>query len=642
MSFPTAQPLPLGSPSSTDSSQSDRMSINNTHQSSSSSSEGGSSWEIGRRQLRSSQQTETSHVSSSDSETDDVETPTSPETRNRNMNSVVEGQSDISTAPPDTHDRNRKELQKADRLVHKQRSDKTGDKHSNKTGPGPSNCVIPDTNNKVRSSRSMELLPSMSLTYSSIDTDSETAEPLKGNRLRTGGPQSPLNGSCPALSRNLTIFGEESASAQPNPTNTYHPQLQQEQNRSRNDISKYETRHEEQGYNGPKINSRNTEVVNRDSKNNAPNDNEQSEGQGQNVMVVYDGPHVAVSSPNQSPSRTNAYLLSSSLGTGETGAGRNLDNQSSSYHGNSGNQVDAYRPTRKQCQETDQRHRKDTVQNQRKQKNQLHHQKEDNNTKRSDGSNSRPVDRRLAHLPIINQMRKTAENSSALQNENRDRDGGRINDRPRPEHYGYHGNVRHVPGPNLRNERNIPRADQTDHRSNISRPNSSDHAGHDRNRSRPEYDGRHVNERNVSRPDGSARRSRPGEGCTSHPGNESNISRPDETGHYRNDRHSSRPNQIHYHGNKSLGSGQAQASESETVSQRDGDRIQCLSSDSPSHRGQSNEESNRCFPGGFPPAAMATGHLDGAVDEAQNLDSEESVGYLNLYRVGGEADDIYV
>ena len=579
--------------------------------------------------------TETSNVSSSDSETDDVRTPTLPEARERRRNSsVVEGQSEISTAPPETLDNNRKELQKADRFVHKKRSDKTDNKHSNKTGPGPSNCVIPDSNNKVRSSRSMELLPTMSLTHSSIDTDSETAEPLKNNQLRTGGPLSPLNGSCPALSRNLTVFDVDSASEQPNPTNTYHTTQQQDLNRSRNDVSKYETKGSEQCYNGPKPNLRNTEVV----KNGASNDVSKN-SEGQDVMVVYDGPQVKTPSPIQSPSRTNAYLLSGSLGDRETRTDRNLNNQSSSYHGNSGSQDDIHSPTRKQNQENHQSRRNDTDQNQRKPRNQPHQSREDNTSSHGERSQPRPVDRRLAHLPILNQMRSKGDNTRALQSENRDRLGGRNNNsetesqkHSNPNQSGHHRNDRHrseqTDHPRHerprqdhtgqpRYDRNPSRSDQTDLHNRASGPNPSHHAGHDRNRSRPGYDGRHSNQRNISRPD--------------------------ETGHYRNDRHISRPDQSQYHGNQNVDSHQRQAHESENVRHGDNDPIQGgPSSNSPSHRGVSNEGSDRTVQAGLPPAAMAIGNNDGAVNTTQDPGSGDSVGYLNLYRMGEEEDDIYV
>ena len=600
-------------------------------------------------------------MSSSDSETDDVRTPTVPTeaTERRRNSSLVEGQSEVSTTPPDARDNNRKELQKADRFVHKQRNDKT-DKHSNKTGPGPSNCVIPDTNNKVRSSRSMELLPTMSLTQSSIDTDSETFEPPKNNQLRSGGPMSPLNGSCPALSRNLTVFDADSASEQRNLSNAYQKSQQQDINRSRNNVSKYVTRDSEHGVHSSVPNLSNTEVVRNDASNDNNKDNrgrDESQGEGQHVMVVYDGPQITTPSPKHSPFRTNAYLLSSSLGDQEYGTDRNMNNQSSSYRGNTSSHGDIHSPIGKQKQENHQSHEIETNQNQRKPRSQQSHQPEAaDNTVSSHGnrahpsshgdrtqpnlndrSQPRPVDRRLAHLPIINQMRNRGDNTRVLQSGHTDSSGGRKNmsatenqKHSKPNYAGHDRSDRHrseqtdhprnerprsEQTDQSRDDRNLGRSEQTDHHNHISGQNPSVHAGHDRNRSRPGYDGHHGNQRNISMPD--------------------------ENGRHSNNRHSSRPDQSQYHGTQNVGSNQRRARESVNDRHGDNDHIHSPISNSPTHRGRSTGDADRSVPGGIPGVAMATTTTHGAVNVAQDPTLEEGGGYLNLYRMG-EEDDIYV
>lgn len=111
-------PLTMGSPSSTDSSQSDLTIQNENQPSSSSSSEGGSPWELGRRQPRNRQRTDTSHVSSSESEMEDTETSQNRQNRNSNETSPLAGSSDISTSPnSSSNKRVIRDTQKEDRNI---------------------------------------------------------------------------------------------------------------------------------------------------------------------------------------------------------------------------------------------------------------------------------------------------------------------------------------------------------------------------------------------------------------------------------------------------------------------------------------------------------------------------------------------
>ena len=224
--------LTPGSPSSTDSSQSDIRSHNDNQVSSSSSSEGGSPWDIGRRQSpRNHQRSNTTHVSSSESESEEQGVLNDQQNRNRG-DSTTAGGSEVSSGSPKT---NNKRIAKGPNTVDTQNSElsnKHGDKTSQKSGPSTYNFVIPDSN-KVGSSRSMEVLPTLTLAGASSDlnehTDRSEGRQSRPRELRTGCPTSPKNGSCPALTVSLSIHQEETDLQQLPSSNTYPTQQQIEQ-----------------------------------------------------------------------------------------------------------------------------------------------------------------------------------------------------------------------------------------------------------------------------------------------------------------------------------------------------------------------------------------------------------------------------
>lgn len=603
-STPNVPPLPPGSPSSTDSSQSDLTARNDNHVSSSSSSEGGSPWEIGRRQPRSRQRTNTTHVSSSESETDETEPSQNTQNRNSTNTSPLAGGSTVSTTSPkpSSDKRVNKETQKEDRRNNSEMKYKHTDKNSQKEGPNSYNCVIPDSN-KVRSSRSMELLPTLSLFGGSPDINEGSVQRPEGQQVRNrevriGGPQSAKNGSCPQLSGNLTVYRDEAPSYQTNSTST-SPQHQNE-HRNRSEPAnrpRYlnEAQSATEGCDDLRSNPRiNSEVVKRESKYMPVND-EESSRPSSDVMVVYDGPSVKFSSPNQSPSRAPAYLIANEVS--DRGhhdmIGQNHGNgescKSSGYHGNKGNQDfsghQGHSPSRKNNQPYDDHsdpNHKNTG-SQRKDPNQ-----ESRRNRGNDGQNVLG-DRRLAHLPIINQIRRNVGHSRALQNNDRSRQGDVNKHSSETDHHG--------------NERDIPNQSETDHR------------GNDRHASGQSQTGRYGNDRHNPREE--------------------------QTGRYGNDSHVSSHGQTDRHGNN------------RSVSRPDQTYI------SPTHRGYSNEAPNNSTPRRYgsdneevPVVAMASGQvIDGAIRDRQNTtenhdpnsqDDPESTGYLNLYRMGGEDDDIYV
>ena len=224
--------LTPGSPSSTDSSQSDIRSHIDNQVSSSSSSEGGSPWDIGRRQTpRNHQRGNTTHVSSSESESEEPGVLNDQQDRNRG-DSTTAGGTDVSSGSPKT---NNKRIAKGPNTVdthNSELSNKHSDKTSQKSGPSTYNFVIPDSN-KVGSSRSMEVLPTLTLAGASSDlnerTDRSEGHQSRPRELRTGGPTSPKNGSCPALTGSLSIHQEETDLHQLPSSNTYPTQQQIEQ-----------------------------------------------------------------------------------------------------------------------------------------------------------------------------------------------------------------------------------------------------------------------------------------------------------------------------------------------------------------------------------------------------------------------------
>ena len=228
----TLPSLNPGSPSSTDSSQSDIRSHIDNQVSSSSSSEGGSPWDIGRRQTpRNHQRSNTTHVSSSESESEEAGVLNDQQTRNRG-DSTTAGGTEESSGSPKT---NNKRIAKGPNTVDTQNSE-LSNKHSDKTlqksGPSTYNFVIPDSN-KVGSSRSMEVLPTLTLAGASSDSN-ERADRSEGRQsrpkeLRTGGPTSPKNGSCPVLTGSLSIHQEETDLQQLPSSNTYPTQQHIEQ-----------------------------------------------------------------------------------------------------------------------------------------------------------------------------------------------------------------------------------------------------------------------------------------------------------------------------------------------------------------------------------------------------------------------------
>ena len=230
--------LTPGSPSSTDSSQSDIRSHNDNQVSSSSSSEGGSPWDIGRRQTpRNHQRSNTTHVSSSESESEEPGVLNDQQDRNRG-DSTTAGGTEVSSGSPKT---NNKRIGKGPNTVdthNSELSNKHSDKTSQKSGPSTYNFVIPDSN-KVGSSRSMEVLPTLTLAGASSDlnecTDRSEGCQSRPRELRTGGPTSPKNGSCPALTGSLSIHVEETDLQQLPSSNTYPTQQHIEQ-RNKNRI----------------------------------------------------------------------------------------------------------------------------------------------------------------------------------------------------------------------------------------------------------------------------------------------------------------------------------------------------------------------------------------------------------------------
>ena len=229
--------LTPGSPSSTDSSQSDIRSHIDNQVSSSSSSEGGSPWDIGRRQSpRNHQISNTTHVSSSESESEEPGVLNDQQNRNRG-DSITAGGSEVSSGSPKT---NNKRIAKGPNTVDTQNSElssKHSDKTSQKSGPSTYNFVIPDSN-KVGSSRSMEVLPTLTLAGASSDfnehTDRSEGRKSRPRELRTGGSTSPKNGSCPALTGSLSIHTEETDLQQLPSSNTYPTQQQIEQRNKNN------------------------------------------------------------------------------------------------------------------------------------------------------------------------------------------------------------------------------------------------------------------------------------------------------------------------------------------------------------------------------------------------------------------------
>ena len=224
--------LTPGSPSSTDSSQSDIRSHNDNQVSSSSSSEGGSPWDIGRRQSpRNHQRSNATHVSSSESESEEPGVLNDQQDRNRG-DSTTAGGSEVLSGSPKT---NNKRIAKGPNTVdthNSELSNKHGDKTSQKSGPSTYNFVIPDSN-KVGSSHSMEVLPTLTLAGASSDlnerTDRSEGHQSRPRELRTGGPTSPKNGSCPVLSGSLSIHTEETDLQSLPSSNTYPTQQQIEQ-----------------------------------------------------------------------------------------------------------------------------------------------------------------------------------------------------------------------------------------------------------------------------------------------------------------------------------------------------------------------------------------------------------------------------
>lgn len=647
LSTPAVQTLPHGSPSSTDSSQSDLTSRNDTHVSSSSSSEEGSPWEVGRRQPRTRQRTETTHVSSSESETEEGGFPQNPEIRNQNIDpSAVAEHTSTSRAQPGSHEGNTKELRKADKYIHKGSSDKVSDKNSWKNRPGPSYCVIPDAN-KVRSSRSMELLPSMSLTNASTDIDKESPESSKSNQLRTGGPLSPLNGSCPSLSRNLTVYEDKSALAETN-LNAYHPQHWQKHKNKRemSSIPKSagQTASKVRGCEDPKVNSRIPEVVNSENQYVGQSNRERHRSQG-DVMVVYDGPAAAAPSSNRSPSRTPAYLLPDSLGNRENGG--QFDNQSSGFHGNRESHVDTSYEGSSPSTHSDQKY-KSSDQNSRKNRYQQNQSGQDSNPKTGNNTNSGFRDQRLAHLPIIHQIRRNIENTRALQNNNS---------------YTQNGSKRESK-PGRDNKEYVNKPDQTG-RLETKSIASQDHTGH------------HRNDRHTVRayhPDGDAyERQMTKQDQAGHPesethnsrlsqaglhGKKRHMSRPEETSNRRNDQ-PSRPDHSSQH--RSFDPNQGQTMQGHISSHRNNQSANMSdhgfnSSHGENSRGYSNRVNSNAATvrlpadsGVLPPVAMVAGQAkDGAISvrenqcENPNPNPEDNAGYLNLYRMGGEDDDIFV
>lgn len=573
---------PPGSPDSTDSSQSDMTERNENQVSSSSSSEGGSPWEIGRRQLRSRQRTDTSHISSSESETDETETSQSRNrTTTRTSTALLAGGSTTTSTNLSCDRRNNKESTSNDKRINTEMKDDYTDKSSHKEGDSY-NCVIPDSN-KVRSSRSMEVLPTLSL-LGSPRCNGESEQRHEGHHgktsnLRIGGPQSPKNGSCPHLSGSLTVYKEEFPSFQTSSSSTHLPQ-NQNQLRDRSEPIKNLNDLESSPFIADNTSSPMKDVEsqsNTRSKNQAvtrenrymPVNTEESGQSTGNVMVVYDGPSAAPLSTSQSPSRTPTYLIP-------------YDVSQKDYHDSTGH-VPSSRYNRDGKNQNYSSHQEQSRSRKNNQPHSSHINPNHNNENQrkavgqgSDLKHNEPQnvrnDRRLAHLPIINQIRRTVGHSRSRQEDvNRygnDRNQSRLD---------HHGNSRHTADQgqtgHYGNDRPTIKEDQPGSQENVLHHGQADQQRKDKNISIPNRTDRHGQ----------------------------SISRPDQT--YTSPRHRGYSNNQIARRNMS-----------------------------------ENEE--------VPVVAVASGQAsDGAIRDRQhsdrNLNSDlENTGYLNLHR--SEEDDVYV
>ena len=630
---------------------------------------------------------------------EDTETSQNRQNRNGTDTSLLAGGSDLSTLPnSNSNKRVVKDTQKEDRSVNREIKLKNSDKTNQKDGPNTYNCVVPDSN-KVRSSRSMELLPTLSLFGGSLDSNEDSVQKPEGEQVRArevriGGPQSLKNGSCPQLSGNLTVYRDEPPTYQTNSSSAY-PTQHRNDHRSRTEQANL-SRVLDEAQRGcdDRSKSRNSdEVVNRENRY-MPVSSEETNKSANDVMVVYDGPNITNPSPTQSPTRTSANLKGNEGSQSDCHGRsdryqRDLENSKSrGHHGNTENQGFGGHRGRSPSKTSSQPHSGHADQKHKKTGNQRRDPGQESSHSRENNLQNAPIDRRLAHLPIINQIRKTVGQSRALQSSDRsrgmsvntgsseiDRHG---NDRDVPyegqtDHYGNnrvvppdqtghrkidgHGssdgqtdrrkNDRHSPrrgqAVHHGNDRHVPRDSQSDRHGNdrhVPRDSQSDHHGNDRHVPRDGQSGRHGNDRHVPRDCQSDRhgndRHVPRDSQSDHYGNERHVPSDGQSGRHGNDRHARSEGHSDRHGNDTHRSNL----DSTTVSRPDQTNI------SPTHRGYSDRKygsENEAVP----VVAIASGQtnngaIKGGQDNEDNHDPNSDSGYLNLYRIGGEDDDIYV
>ena len=535
-------------------------------------------------------------MSSSESEVDETEVSSNQHSGNRNT-SLTSLNTDRLSDSPNTNERIRKETKAKDSVKSETKS-KYRDKISQKNGPSAHNFVIPDSN-KVGSSRSMEVLPTMSLAGASSDLHVERIKRSEDHHgrtseLRNGGPQSPKNGSCPALSGNLSIFKDETDRNQTYHTSTYPAQQHSEQSRNRSadrawHVDQAQSRTE--NYKDPRTKQKKTnEAVKRENCH-IPENKDQSCDSQNEVMVVYDGPNMKCPDPNQSPSRMPAYLLSNDVSKRTHLNGKNQNhrspehNESPSYKGNGRNQDSSRKQENKYTSGNTDINSHGNTENQRK-----------DNYKNTCGNNtySAPGNRRLAHLPILNQTRRNTGQSRASTDSVRNRQS-EVN---KPTQTGRTETDKQVSRQNLTGQQRSDRHVSGEHRSdNVPSEYRNDRHVPGEHRNNRYVPSEHRNNRHV-----------PGE-------HRNNRHVP---GEHRNDRYVPR---------------------------------QEISDRSPTHRGYetygNSGRENRTQEG--PVVAMNTDQSsDGALTNRQDVNdnngasSPDSEGYLNLYRMGGEDDDIYV